>query len=471
MATHVTDSRERGGFNWHDGHGAVHTRAQRVRGPRAPKKKSSLSPALRQALDPTAPLSGKGLLGAANALTDLAVKPQIAALDRQRAQTVAAGQSVTGSANSYLQQLAARQAALAAQAKDAVGRSNGVQDAIAKGSQDAQAAMAAAGQGRVDEDAAVRGDIATTANDDLAKAFAQRASSAEAHRQADQTAENLKGAAGEGAAIGAAQASNLRGGEMMQSLADRYAQQVGDIQANKRQITDGRGDALLKNLLDLRQQGFDNGVTLEGLGIKRQDLQNSLAATTARVDETNRHNKAMESTAQRAARLADSRFQLDRDKYGASTAKDRYQKRHGLGPYKAGGAGGAGKNGLTPTQRDARRQKSNDFWQSRVPDANTVLDQAKGALPGVNVERKKSGQPPLGWNDATARQVLMQKGYHSWEVDAIFDLRHGGVLSPKTLKVLKSRHIHIPGKNRPAKGPAGKAGGIAGLIAGALGIG
>jgi hypothetical protein len=404
--------------------------------------------------DPAKVLAGADLRNTVNSLADLQVNPVLSDLDRQAGDVQRQSDSVTANARAYYAQLAQRQQALADQAKTTEAASNAQVSGIGQAAQQAQAALAAANQQRMTQDQAVRGDIATTTADQLAKTYADRAAGIGTRTEADQTAQAVKNAAGSQAAIGQAMAAGQQGGEAITGLTNQFARTLGDISGKKTDTLASRGGLVADLTQKLRQQGYDNLITREGLNIKQSDLEATTAANQAKLAETTRHNTAMESNAERAARLGDKKYQLDKDKYGSAEAKDRYQKTHKLGPYKPGATTGGGSS-VTPAQRDARTQGSLDFWD-QVSAGSTILDQARDALPGVNAERVKAKQPILGWNDATARQVLATKGYKPYEIDAIIETRHnGGAVSAATLKKLKARHITVKTDQRLSVAPTG----------------
>lgn len=403
--------------------------------------------------DPAKILSGADLRNTVGALADLQINPVVSDLDRQSGDVQRQSDAVTSNARAYFAQLAQQQQALADQAKTTEAASNAQVSGIGQSAQQAQAALAAANQARMTQDAGVRGDIATTTADQLAKTYADRAASIGTRTEADQTAQAVKNAAGSQAAIGQALAGGQHGGEAITSLTNTFGKTLGDIAGKKTDTLASRGGLEADLTQKLRQQGYDNIITQKGLGLKQADLDATTAHNDAVVKETNRHNTAMESNAERSTRLSDKRYRLDKDKYGSAEAKDRYQKTHKLGPYKP--AAGSGGSSVTPAQRDARNQGSLDFWD-QVQAGSSVLDQARDALPGVNADRVKAKQPLLGWNDATARQVLAAQNYKPYEIDAIIETRHnGGKVSAGTLKKLKARHITVKTNQRLTVAPTG----------------
>jgi hypothetical protein len=108
------------------------------------------------------------------------------------------------------------------------------------------------------------------------------------------------------------------------------------------------------NLQALRQQQFNNLVAQSGLNIKQQQITSTASTATANRQAAN--TRAANSLAQQKME-SDRTYQLDKDKFGAAQAKDRYQKAHGLGPYappksssSAGSTGTAAKP-MTPAQQ------------------------------------------------------------------------------------------------------------------------
>lgn len=403
--------------------------------------------------DPAKILSGADLRNSVDTLADAQINPVVSSLDRQTADTQRQADAVTANAKAYYQQLQAAQQGLVGQAQAGETASNQQMSSIGTAAQQAQAALAKADQDRQAADIGVRGDIAGTTADQLAQSYADRASGIANRTGADQAAQAVKNAAGSQAAVGQALSAGQAGGEAITGLTNTFGKTLGDIAGKKSDALASRGGIVADLTQKLRQQGYDNLITQKGLDIKSADLEAETANNEAKITETNRHNTAMESNAERTARLGDKKYQLDKDKFGASKAKDMYQKTHKIGPY-APVKGAAGGSSVTAAQRDSRNQTSLDFWDT-VKGGSTVLDQARAALPGVNATRAQNKQPPLGWNDATARAVLAAQHYKPYEIDAIIAARHNnGALPPDQVKALKARHITVKNTQRLATGPS-----------------
>jgi hypothetical protein len=444
--------------------------------------KKPLTPAQqrRRTLDRTIynvaqPLSGKALRHAVAAMVDAQIKPSIGMLDRQAQQARANQAFAQNKLQGFYQFLGGQQKGLVDAAAAAANQGNAAQQAIAGGAQSALAQAGSAAQARMSQDAAVRGNIAGVPSgaDAVAQRFTEQATSMGARAGADATRAADYNTAGQQAIAGQGLANLMRGQEQGQQVTNAFAKTIGDILGKKTDLAGQRAGLVADLGTKLRQNEFNNAVTMEGLGIKKQDLAQSFAEAQQRIGETNRHNTAMEGTAAKQAMLSDRRYQLDLDKFGAAKAKDRYQRKHHLGPYKTATPRN---DGATPTQRASAQAKSTNFW-AKVDDAlhNTVPTIFQ-AMHQQNVDARAgkkdaNGNPiqPISINDRTVTAVLKKQGVKDpILIEAIIAGRghHGRIPAQLAAKLVDAGYLVPPKRLQRGQTAAQHAGTVLGGLFG-----
>jgi hypothetical protein len=282
-------------YRWSDG--KLHSRKQRSR-----KQLRAAVEAKRLNRDPlynpAQPLAGANLKGAADALVGLEFGPQRAALDQESRQIDTQGGALAGRASSYFLDLARQEQGSVDRMKaigELAGKQIGDAGAAAQGTLDKAAAEAAALRG---QDVAVRGE-GLQSTDRLAEELAAaRARSGAATQTATTDAASTMGNYA-GLADLSRQAREVRGGETVQQILNQIATQQADVRSRRGALEGQVGNARTKALLDLRQQGFENAATAEGLGIDRAELQAQLQQDAqdfqlaqGKLAETRRQNRA-----------------------------------------------------------------------------------------------------------------------------------------------------------------------------------
>lgn len=247
--------------------------------------------------NPLAPLAGDDLRSAVKAAVDAQLNPQLAALDREQMKTEGVNSALTRRTGDYYAQYA---------------------DAAKQG-------LAAQGS--------AQGSIQGV-DPNVAAAFTNQASTI-------------------------SQVTGMQGQDAQQLLAAQFAQQMGDLTSRRSEVEASRGPKTLEALMGLRQQGFDNAAVGSQLDLKAQDQAQTAAhqaqtdsIAAARVNESARGHTITENhyTAQENAAFA-------RDKAAAS--KDAYQRKHKIGPYAPGAAGGASGKDKFGNTAIARRRNQN----------------------------------------------------------------------------------------------------------------
>lgn len=232
--------------------------------------------------NPGMPLKGKRLRRVAKQIVDLEFRPQQQALKNEAQQIDAQGGALIDRATTYYKDLASQEAGNVALQR-AIG--DQLQQSLSYNRQQSQEAI---------NQSADRMDAAT--GDRLQGELAQlRARAAESSgAAADQAARG----SGDWQALQAlmSQATAARGGEIQHQLQNRLAAQQADVRNRRSALKGQRGAALTKTLIGLRDSEFDKAVTLEGLGLKRQDI----ALDGARIEQG-----AADKQADRDQRAAD----------------------------------------------------------------------------------------------------------------------------------------------------------------------
>src|SRR5690606_9562296 len=152
-----------------------------------------------------------------------------------------------------------------------------------------------------------RGSIAAVGNgqQDVAQRFAEQAASGAVRAGADASRAATLNTAGEQAITGMGMSSNLRGQEQGRDVANALARTIQEIMDKKSDLADKRAGLVADTGMKLRQNEFNNLITVEGLGLDREKLEQSALEANARIGETERHNRKMERTASKQAMLAD----------------------------------------------------------------------------------------------------------------------------------------------------------------------
>lgn len=397
----------------------------------------------RQTLDrtlynPTKPLGGAQLRHAVNALVDSQVKPQIASLDRQRDQTKRQASQVTGDLKSFYDQLGAQQRAIVDSAAKTSASGNSALQQIGANTQASLTGSQDAARARMAEDASVRGDIATTGGvaQQLADRYAANAAREGTLAGADASRGAKLNTAGEQLIQGLAGASNMRGQEQGHDVANTFAKTLREITEKKSDVQDKRAGMIADVGTKMRQNEFNNLMTMGGLDLKQQDLQTTLAATNAKIGETGRHNRSMEKAAR------------------GKTKASIYSTNAGLANTQAriNAAKGKGKNGgLTPAQKRQASRDNVNFW-SKIHDAadgggvvDSIYNGIKANNKAVRDGSKKDGTI-IPVNEATVKAALRKQKYSPLEIEAILALRpsHGGKIPTGLMKQLKDAGYTVP---------------------------
>lgn len=224
-------------------------------------------------------------------------------------------------------------------------------------------------------------------------------------------------------------------------------QQLGEIGDQRAKAEIDKAGAQAEELARLFDQEIDKasanrdyGLAAARLDVSREEIQSeNEQALMKHRENTRKHNldvrkvDAQRENEERRRMEADRDYQLDAEKFGAEQAKDRYQRRHGLGPYAKPGKGGSKGKPRRPsyTERQAVRTITDlaDRIGSKDAQDPAKLHGHKVALVDGN---NKDG-----------------KRYPRVLVEAAAEIAKYGKLRPGTYRKLKHGGAYIPPEWRP----------------------
>lgn len=421
------------GFRWGDGHGATHTRAKRQR-PRRPAG-PGLTPQQRAdnanpLYDPTAQLGGGALRQAAHDLVSTEFDPQQHALERAAGQAQTQGTQLAGNASDYYRQLAADEATGVAR-RQAIGTELQKRiDATGATAQQQTKAMGDQVQALAGADARFTG---TSASPRAAEELAAAGSRATAAQQDASLSGAAEGANYDQLGSLAATATGMQGGETQKRLLQQLAAQMAGYRGQETDLASKRGAAESSAVTKLRQQGFENLVTSEGLGIKRADLQAQTAQDLAanrlaqnRISQADRASQRTNATTRRGQNMTAAQRAADRaSREGIAKAKLRYGGRKANEPADARKT----KNGIGNAQADISQM----LRDGQISPG--LRGQIKQVAPGL------LGQP---MNIDTARKVIVALGAPGIVAQAGAELAKYGGLRTGTASQLRRLGIRLP---------------------------
>jgi hypothetical protein len=385
--------------------------------------------------DPSSQLQGHDLAVAAARSVDAGLTPKLGAIDQQIGSTRTQDTALAQRAAAYYRQLATESAGLTGRQQAAAGAANQAVTANNAQADQALADSSTAEQRRQADDAALRGgglggDTATVART-ISEAQQQRAILGPA--QAATVAAQGEGWTGLSNAM--AQASQMRGGEVQGELANAAGNTAGRLSQQRADLAGTRGDLVSEAVDKLRQQGFENAITQQGLGIKQADI-----AATLRGQDVS------------ASTAAANRRQTAADRAAGRGVTTRGQD--------------LSHQDRTSAQRTAAQKKE----QQRVQQVRTAATKAWGSvenllpkLSGGRVRLDPKGQP-VASNDTTTPVVsvrppttqetinnLRAQNLPEWAIQAAVSIKHHGYVTPEVITLIRSTApaVRIPNRYRP----------------------
>jgi hypothetical protein len=236
--------------------------------------------------DPNATLSGKALQSAATQITNASLAPKLSAIDQQAGTTTTQGTALADRAKSYAQGVAKESKAATAH-QEALGQmlSSAQQQTGAR----AQAAFDTAGAqeaARTAADTSLRGaGLGGGGGDAVGAEIAAGRGIATNTQAAAEASGNAQSANYAGLVGTLGEARAMRGDENYNQLLNRLANKQAEL-ATQRSTTEAtRGDEYTKNLLSLRQTGFENQAASLTLGLDAKKAELAAAQDAATVKE------------------------------------------------------------------------------------------------------------------------------------------------------------------------------------------
>lgn len=331
--------------------------------------------------DPSTPLTGRGLLAAAKALTRLEVAPQANGLRQQIRDTNQQAAAVQQRVGDYYRQFGLLASAAVGDQQAASDRTNAALKAI---TDQAQGAIATAG-----DDATARTQAMADRGLD-GGAFARLAAETAAQRQlasqygqASRTSGALQGGNYEGLTSTAKTIGAQRGQESLGQVANAFARQNEAPLAKLAELRGQRGALLTKNVGALRESERNYQLARGTLGLNQAKAASDVASEAA--DRRLSLRKFNMDTA-----MKDRQFRLDVQKLGLDAAKDRYQREHGLGSYRPA----------------ASRRRSGGITTNQANGYYAEITKAKGVAQQLHRQ---------GFTTAEIRQA-MTNGYYTVKV-------------------------------------------------------
>jgi hypothetical protein len=363
-------------------------------------------------------LAGRPLKQAVDTLVRSEFDPLRADLKRRTEQTTTQGGALIDRAGGYYQRLA-QEAQGHVALQQAIGKR--LEEAQRTAGDRTQQTLAEAGQEtdrRFAADESLRGAGLEGGGEAAAarEVQAQRTRAAESSQAAQQSAAG--GTANyEHLADLSDRATAARGGEVTQQLINRLASQQAGLRAEGADLETKASGRAIERLLGLRQSGFENQVTMSGLGIKQQDLE------------------AQTADQERDARIAQDRI----DASSSDRAADRQSREEIAAENRRSRERTAAAKGAKPKPEspDSKKVRSNieNAYQDMVSDPRLVKALRERRFDDVrNLVVNERGAEPLVYEAALERARL-------------------GGLKPGTITALRRAGVHVPKGWMTVSGP------------------
>lgn len=197
------------------------------------------------------------------------------------------------------------------------------------------------------------------------------------------------------------------------------------------QLGQEKADFRLQYRTEARERERKYGLERQAFGLNVAKAETEARSKRSQARARRQQQRQQQAKEQRRQMEADRKFRLDLRKYGLQEAKDRYQKRHGLGPYKppSSGRGGGKKGGKKPTQAEYKGRQA--ILQAQQQYRNFRGDYQKYLRSG-----RRHGVP----------LPIIHAGY---------ELEKQGFVGPNTTRQLREIGIRVPSRwrRRPSRTP------------------
>lgn len=381
--------------------------------------------------NPAATLSGSTLRRAANQLTGLQYDPQKQALKREMQQATRQGSALAGRASDYYTQLAheeagnvARSQAIGSELQSRLGK-------IRSGSEQAMGQIQSDEEQLAARDTALRGaGLSGGGQTQVAAEIAAQRQLAGSQLDTAQSQGELQTANWANLANVAAAARGLQGGESLGRIQNALGAQQADIRGKQTDLAGQIAQARTKNLLDLRQQSYENIVTAEGLGIDRAKIAADVAQSraenrlaTQRIKSAERQNNARIRAQMRGQTLNATTQRRGQDMTAAQRAADRASRE------KIQAANRRSREAISHARGSGGRLENSD--------ARKVKNQIAMAVEDIRGGVKEKALRKSGASGLIIRAGKeLNRGDRPW-------------LSPSMVSTLRGLGVHIPQKWLP----------------------
>lgn len=403
--------------------------------------------------NPNVTLSGANLEQAADAIANSQVQGPLAELAAQKAQNVKQGAAAQGLTMGYFSQLY-DQAKAAYDKTQGIG--SGLNSQLQGISNDTQGQLSQFGQqaqGGAMADLQAQG-LGGGGYGMLAQQLAQQKGVAAQNAQTYRDFGASQGANYSSAAASQLGTNALRGQERIANIAQGTNLLNFPLSSKQASLIASKGAIEATAAGKLRQQEITNQIARQGLGLKAQSLQATIAQNAAKNALTTRGQNITLSGQQATQMRSDRQFQLDQQKVGDAAAKDKYLRDHGLGPYKPAASGG----GKAPLSASSQQKF---FGQ---------IDKFRGLLQQLT---KQGVSPADAWHwmhnggtytlpNGKSTPPLAPAGNDQF-LNAAYNLNYNGGLSPGDVNSLKGIGL-VLGNRYPTgyHAPSTAGGGIGG---------
>jgi hypothetical protein len=438
-------------------------RSPRTHGrPRAPRARTQIAPIY----DPTRMLAGRSLKRAANALTNLEIRPQVSALARSIAATQRQGRATEDLTAGYFRDLGVQaQQSLAAQqgVSDRLnstlqGIGDQTQQQIGAAGQTAQAQLAPLQQSGLDG-----GSFAQ-----LAREIMAQQGLAATNSQTSRTFGAQQGANFEGLTANQMGTGTLRGQERLGQIANATLLGTQEARGRQADLLASRGATFTKNLGALRDSERNYDLAVNTLGLNTQKAQLDAATNAARLKQSGLDRQA------RAAAAADrqalgtasfiARWGITPQALKALPNPGQWLRQNA--PYYTSRRGSGGGGGLTRVQAhaafgniDAATRSARDMLASGNGTGYVRSALAKGYYE-VPVKDARGHQIYDASGAAKTRRISIPRVADNTLVNAAMDLAVNGYLSPANVGALHRYGLKVGGRYRYLKGHRPPPGGV-----------
>lgn len=361
-------------------------------------------------LNPQVALSGRNLRVAVNDLVDAETRPAMGAKDFEIQSANVQSSALANRHGQIATQVAGADTAAAARAAVISER---VRQNMARIAQEGANAVDASGKAAQDAlgqaNTGLQGSAAERLASERAALNARQASVSTAYRSSNEALSGID----EGYQNKMAATNQARLAEQAGAAQLRQSNKAAELAAQRAEIVASRGPLRTETLMKLRQQGFENAVVGQELGVK-----------AASVEQQERNSRRSATTQRRAQDItaANARRTADTTKRGQDLTFKSGQK-------------------TRENQRELARLRANAKDKTK-PESQYSIKTRGDIDGGIGRFKELEGR---GYSEAEIKRVMTTKDrVPPWAYKAIYDLARGRGLHPVNAKSLENRGVRIP---------------------------